>query len=112
MQMRQHDDDFAQQIYQAARRNFTHNLKDALDARDAWYQEKVGEEYVTSLGVVRVKECGMLRQPGPDVVSLIYFAAPQGRMGFFTQSGSSFLPVTRAVIRTCPVKHRHSALPF
>lgn len=68
--MRQHDDDFAQQIYQAARRNFTHNLKDALDARDAWYQEKVGD----CARNLRGKECGMQRQPGPNVVSLILFA--------------------------------------
>ena len=71
--MRQHDDDFAQQIYQAARRNFTHNLKDALDARDAWYQEKVGDCARNARG----KECGMQRQPGPDVVCLVFFCSAE-----------------------------------
>ncbi|GAX84963.1 hypothetical protein CEUSTIGMA_g12384.t1 [Chlamydomonas eustigma] len=40
-QMRKQNDEFAQQMYQASRRNFTRNLKSALEARDAWYQDKI-----------------------------------------------------------------------
>eukprot|EP00798_Chlamydomonas_sp_ICE-L_P014254 gene14254-20228_t len=35
------DDVFAQQLYQTARRNFSRNLKEAMEARDAWYQDKL-----------------------------------------------------------------------
>jgi hypothetical protein len=50
-QMRESDNEFAQQIYQATRRTFVQNLKQALDARDAWHQEKVrGEGLQTCQG--------------------------------------------------------------
>ena len=39
--MRKQDDDFAQLMYQTSRRTFTSNLKSALEARDAWHQDKV-----------------------------------------------------------------------
>lgn len=39
--MRTADDNFAQQIYQTTRLAFSKNLRTALEARDAWYREKL-----------------------------------------------------------------------
>ncbi|GLI64722.1 hypothetical protein VaNZ11_008086 [Volvox africanus] len=35
------DDDFTQQLYQTTRGAFSRNLRSALEARDAWYREKL-----------------------------------------------------------------------
>jgi DNA-binding GntR family transcriptional regulator len=39
--MRQADDAFAQTLYQASRKAFARNLRDALDAKDAAHADKV-----------------------------------------------------------------------
>ncbi|PNW86974.1 hypothetical protein CHLRE_02g103700v5 [Chlamydomonas reinhardtii] len=38
---RRSDDDFTQQLYQTTRSSFARNLRAALEARDAWYREKL-----------------------------------------------------------------------
>ncbi|KAG2436414.1 hypothetical protein HXX76_006718 [Chlamydomonas incerta] len=38
---RRNDDDFTQQLYQTTRSSFARNLRAALEARDAWYREKL-----------------------------------------------------------------------
>lgn len=50
--MRKHDDMFAQQLYQMTRRTFARNLKEALEAKDAWYKEKVRHTCPLTNGVI------------------------------------------------------------
>ncbi|KAG2454600.1 hypothetical protein HYH02_000441 [Chlamydomonas schloesseri] len=38
---RRNDDEFTQQLYQTTRSSFARNLRAALEARDAWYREKL-----------------------------------------------------------------------
>ena len=40
-QLKRQDDEFTAKLYQATRRTFSNNLKDALEARDKWHNDKM-----------------------------------------------------------------------
>ena len=50
------DDGFAQQLYQSTRRLFAQNLKEAVEARDAWFTEKVSAGVILG-GVIHLAHC-------------------------------------------------------
>ncbi|GFR47913.1 hypothetical protein Agub_g9713 [Astrephomene gubernaculifera] len=55
-EMKQRDDEFTQQLYQTTRGAFSRNLRAALEARDAWYREKLRglrQRHDTQLAAVR-----------------------------------------------------------
>ncbi|KAG2486579.1 hypothetical protein HYH03_014749 [Edaphochlamys debaryana] len=54
--VRRRDDDFTQQLFQTTRSAFSRNLRAALEARDAWYREKLRglrQRHEAQLGAVR-----------------------------------------------------------